>query len=1690
MFLGNNTFGNFMSNTWFIAKAPTTSALSEAAKKWINDYVDSLGLQWMDKQLKIQELTQQTLKKKKQQEYEQWRADVKDDLAWKSMNASNEAEAQAYKSQGKLADLADMVRWYIRSAEWREVAGNDDEIVAAFLKDNQDMVAPFASYMSGDQSAYEFAQMFWFNATPQEIATDKSNRWWRSSLMGGEWERNDDILWHFDYTSYDEAGEWFWDKAWTFGLNLLKSTYNLWSDVVNMVANPIDTTNNLAKMLVGWAMNLTTLDDYLDPDGEWWLNSANQVADWLGDILKERYGSWEWIKNTAYTDPMWMVSDIASILEWWAWALKWVTKVTAKWVAKVWMKTTASNLDNVANYAGKVANIAHKADPFVEMMEWWAKWVKYLWNKAINSKTAWKIKDSATNLTDSIVWLDNETKKAIQSNPYAWSTWREVENYIDENGLPTRSQEVSKSLIADLSTAVQEDLKNYINQFNETWPLYKSLKNGNYSVDLTKSEYKAKLDDFLKEKGVIIWDDGSLNFSDTAVTPTEASAIRRAYSWLSPNEAQPVAQYMRHRKGIDQLWLWEDAKWTPWKDILKGMRELANEEAHNQIQPLKELDKLYSEQVDLLNKATEWLVYRDKRRFGEYRDNFNQILKNMDTPNRKRLKDRLEKILPWLEQKVSAINLMPKLIDNYYRPWKADKRLSSAWWVVGTALGGGLPWLAVWAWVWYWLSKLYDKIKTNKWNRAISNLSDEWKAKMAEIEKAIAANKALSAEQKAALKNIASELKANKAVKEWQIAEIMGKLTEVENIDQLDNLIAEARKIWATDAVKELEQIKEQAVKDMAEQAEMDAYEKQFNEVEKWQILDEAADQRLPEFKKRIYQLEQQEKRVWTVAWKKIWKTFEWKDWKKKQDTDWLRAKDKLIEEIAEYYNVDQFEAMEIYDRIYKSVWPDDMGFSKSQAGSKTAKYQVADDINTENFKKWFGDWENDSQNASKVVDENGKPLVVHHWTPNWEFRTFDKDLASPEGDRWEWFYFTDSEYDVADNYVGWWPDFDNKVARLAERIQWEEDISYEAAKEKAYNQLYKGENEMDVYLDMKNPAYVWENATDIVSKMKEEAASWLDMDELWDDYWYELDYALNDALEDVQRKLYNIDVDFGFDEAKDAVMDFFVQNDYWTAEDLRKRLNNANVFPEWEKWLMTNEFIRATLEWLGYDWIIDSTVSTKFKNMGIEPWTKHYIVFEPEQIKSATDNIWTFDKNNPDIRYKKYWTADANEKWISAAEWLNIRNFKNWKTVQELADNYWIKTNIVDSISTPEWQKAYGMYWDKMITLAKDLKESTVPHELLHGVFDIVDNTRKTEILDWIKKRLKVDDVQAEEWLADNFSEYYRTGKFDVKGIPTTFVWKVKQFFQQIKEYIDGTYANRKEIWKLFDDIIDWKIEWEYWVYSDPKFHTVWHGWAELDRFDLNKVSENIWEQIHWWGTYFSKSNDVDYYAEKAAFSKFKWKEYADLENWKALVFNWDKELLKWNNVLYDYAKWWNFNEAIEKNINKYEDFIKKMEEIKDNYISKWDEKTYNENVWRYRDNVEKIKKIKESDFELEDVPLKHKYKVDLSDEWNYLQEQDTLSRQEQRDIYNKLHDEMVNRWLDYKELKGELDSFIKDGAIWYELYSNIAYMLWSQKDASLFLNKIWFDWIEYPDWFVSFDPDKNATILEHIVSWYWDNK
>jgi hypothetical protein len=68
--------------------------------------------------------------------------------------------------------------------------------------------------------------------------------------------------------------------------------------------------------------------------------------------------------------------------------------------------------------------------------------------------------------------------------------------------------------------------------------------------------------------------------------------------------------------------------------------------------------------------------------------------------------------------------------------------------------------------------------------------------------------------------------------------------------------------------------------------------------------------------------------------------------------------------------------------------------------------------VRTPEFKAWFGDWENDPENASKVVDENGEPMVVYHGTKN-EFSIFDLDKVGTKTDKGMWgkgFYFSSNK--------------------------------------------------------------------------------------------------------------------------------------------------------------------------------------------------------------------------------------------------------------------------------------------------------------------------------------------------------------------------------------------------------------------------------------------------------------------------------------------------------------------------------------------------------------------------------------------------------------------------------------------------------------------------------------------------------
>jgi hypothetical protein len=79
--------------------------------------------------------------------------------------------------------------------------------------------------------------------------------------------------------------------------------------------------------------------------------------------------------------------------------------------------------------------------------------------------------------------------------------------------------------------------------------------------------------------------------------------------------------------------------------------------------------------------------------------------------------------------------------------------------------------------------------------------------------------------------------------------------------------------------------------------------------------------------------------------------------------------------------------------------------------------------VRTPEFKKWFGDWENEPKYASKVVDENGEPLVVYHGTKN--YNRFYKFRKGSKGYLGGGIYFT-SDKQKAKGYSQYGIDYVN----------------------------------------------------------------------------------------------------------------------------------------------------------------------------------------------------------------------------------------------------------------------------------------------------------------------------------------------------------------------------------------------------------------------------------------------------------------------------------------------------------------------------------------------------------------------------------------------------------------------------------------------------------------------------------------
>ena len=238
----------------------------------------------------------------------------------------------------------------------------------------------------------------------------------------------------------------------------------------------------------------------------------------------------------------------------------------------------------------------------------------------------------------------------------------------------------------------------------------------------------------------------------------------------------------------------------------------------------------------------------------------------------------------------------------------------------------------------------------------------------------------------------------------------------------------------------------------------------------------------------------------------------------------------------------------------------------------------------SQQFVRWFGDWQNKPKTASKVVDGNGEPLVVYHQTGN-DFTVFDtKHTGAGE--------------------------FDSEMPTGIFMKPTNSNIGL------------SGNKQMALYANIRNPF--------IANSRKE----------LVDFYIKNID-GYSDAKNEVKR----IDSEYKQkfqDEMKRENQEY---QKLWVArkngeiseEEYQKAVSRDALDDLLEEWHNKVNEASKKAKSLIDDYFRNSNYDGVIVNNDVGSFgrsTKTYIAFENTQVKSATNNIGTFDGKNPDIRY------------------------------------------------------------------------------------------------------------------------------------------------------------------------------------------------------------------------------------------------------------------------------------------------------------------------------------------------------------------------------------------------------------------------------------------------------------------------
>lgn len=233
--------------------------------------------------------------------------------------------------------------------------------------------------------------------------------------------------------------------------------------------------------------------------------------------------------------------------------------------------------------------------------------------------------------------------------------------------------------------------------------------------------------------------------------------------------------------------------------------------------------------------------------------------------------------------------------------------------------------------------------------------------------------------------------------------------------------------------------------------------------------------------------------------------------------------------------------------------------------------------VRTAAFHDWFGDWQHDPAHASLVVDENGEPRVVYHGTHRAGFTVFDSRKGNPSSGIPAGSSFFTADPEVAASYYGIREkaDLRSPLANTGVPGIYSCFLNFRSPLEEDFGGLWwyeKGEPWFDLY-DKQSGSYI----------------SPPDGGEYWTSEQAAIDYISSHGLTDYM------------------LIRIFSSRTIHTVVEEAKLLHRDGA-------VIHN--------------VIDPGDDTGNKV------TDTYVALHPSQIKSATDNIGTFDPSSPDITF------------------------------------------------------------------------------------------------------------------------------------------------------------------------------------------------------------------------------------------------------------------------------------------------------------------------------------------------------------------------------------------------------------------------------------------------------------------------